>query len=154
MIHLIGVDHVIQHSGYMNPEKNHAITDFQSYLCEQARSLGATLLAEEFSADALQLNSVSISTVGQVAQELGVRHLFCDPGRAERNRLGISTHDEREAYWLEQLRPFEEDEIIFVCGDDHISSFPNVLHLANWTCRVLTTGWGRALNPMRRDGAS
>ena len=151
MVYLIGVDHIIQHGGYMSPEKECAITDFQHYLREQVQFLGATLLAEEFSAGALELNGVSVSTVGQVAQKIGLRHLLCDPGRAERKSFGISTNAEREAYWLQQLRPFKEDEIIFVCGDDHISTFSKVLNSANWSCRVLSTGWGKTLNPMRRE---
>jgi hypothetical protein len=33
----------------------------------------------------------------------------------------------REQYWLNQLKPFLEKDIIFVCGDSHIESFAELL---------------------------
>jgi len=44
MIHLVGVDHMIQHNGYMNNKKRVAIRAFQDYLREQIQATGAMLL--------------------------------------------------------------------------------------------------------------
>src|SRR6266480_869398 len=33
----------------------------------------------------------------------------------------------REKYWLSQLKPFLEKDIIFVCGDGHVESFAELL---------------------------
>lgn len=33
----------------------------------------------------------------------------------------------REKYWLNQLKPFNEKDIIFICGDGHLESFAELL---------------------------
>ncbi len=143
----------IQHNGWIEPEKEHAIREFQAYLRTQVRLTSATVLAEEFSEDAMALSSASISTVEEIARGLKLRHLFCDPGKAERLRLGISTDVQRESYWLERLRRFETEKIIFVCGDRHVATFSSILVHKGWKHEVLSKGWGRALNPNRGDAS-
>ena len=153
MVHIIGVDHIVQHNGWIEAEKERAIREFQAYLHDQVQLTSATVLAEEFSEDAMSLSRASISTVEQTARGLGLRHLFCDPGKTERLQLGISTDLQRESYWLERLRPFETEEIIFVCGDDHVSTFSSILAHKGWKHEVLSKGWGKALNPTREDAS-
>jgi hypothetical protein len=149
MVHLVGVDHIIQHNGYVDAEEKKAIRDFQKYLGERTTALGASTLAEEFSEDAMRLGCASVATVQEVARKLGIRHLFCDPGKDERSRLGISSNAQREAYWEEKILPFRKEEIIFVCGDDHVAPFSAVLRQHGWKCDVLSEGWGKPLNPTR-----
>ena len=153
MVHIIGVDHIIQHDGWIEPKKETAIREFQRYLHNQVRLTGATMIAEEFSEDAITLSHASMSTVAEVAAELGLRHLFFDPGRAERLRRGISTAIQRECYWLEQLSPFRAEEIIFVCGDSHVTSFSSILAQNEWEHEILSEGWGRNLDLSREDAS-
>lgn len=113
-------------------------------------------IAEELSEDALEIQGSSHSTCLEVARGARVEHLFCDPDREERQRIGIptveqlktelkigramSTHDEarliskerefwprREAYWLAKIRSLQLTCGIFVCGRDHRESFQNLL---------------------------
>ena len=155
IVYLIGADHIIQHKGCLTPAKDIAIAQFQQHVREQVDWLGIGTLAEEFSSDAVRLNGVSASTVEEVAVEQGLQHLFCDPGIAERQRLGIglgtNSSIEREAYWLEQLEPFRTVAVLFVCGDNHVYSFSQKLSSAGFTVQVLSTGWGRELNPIRTN---
>jgi len=144
MIYIIGVDHIIQHKGYITNAKEKAIAKFQRYVCEKVENLQITLLAEEFSVDAVKGNDVSISTLGEVAEQEGIQHLFCDPGMAERKRLGIShgieSSAEREAYWLEQLDRFRTESVIFVCGDSHVDSFLERLRSSGISSQILSAG--------------
>ncbi|MDH4250670.1 MAG: hypothetical protein OEV27_05710, partial [Nitrospira sp.] len=146
---LVGVDHMIQHNGYMNNKKRVAIRAFQDYLREQIQATGAMLLAEEFSDDALRMNNASTATVKQVADEVCLPHLFCDPGRQERAQLQSSSSVRREGYWLEQLAPFQDCAVLFVCGEDHVSTFQQTLAAAGLAFCILSTGWGKCLNPTR-----
>ena len=149
MIHLVGVDHMIQHNGYMNNKKRVAIRAFQDYLREQIQATGAMLLAEEFSEDALRMSNASTATVKQVADEVCLPHLFCDPGPQERIQLQIVSTVEREGYWLKRLAPFRDCEVLFVCGDDHVSTFQQTLAAEGLASCILSTGWGKSLNPTR-----
>jgi hypothetical protein len=149
MIYLIGVDHIIQYNGHVNNYKEVAIREFQNYLREQIHTTGAMVLAEEFSDEALRINNVSTTTVKQVADEVCVQHLFCDLGRQERTQLQIVSLEEREDYWLKQLAPFRACEMLFVCGDDHVSTFQKKLTAEGLASCILSTGWGKYLNPTR-----
>ena len=46
MIHLIGVDHLIQYKNEMIPEK--IFNEFRNFLTNQVDTIKATLIAEEF----------------------------------------------------------------------------------------------------------
>jgi hypothetical protein len=86
------------------------------------------------------------SVAKQVADRLGLRHLFCDPDRNEREALAISTSRDREDLWasgLESLSP-NETSIIFLCGAKHSDTFKMTLehwglharvHCDDWTVR-------------------
>jgi len=151
-VYLIGVDHMIQHNGFVvgqhddfvvDPQKvADAIREFQEYLRQQVKITGATVLAEEFSKDAMSKSRATNSTAKQVARELRIEHLFCDPTKAERERFGICSDDQREDYWARRLVPLKADRILFVCGDKHVVTFPAVLERHGLKSRVLSRGWG------------
>jgi hypothetical protein len=103
---------------------------------------GARLLAEEFSDEAAARNKVAISTVGQLAQEMAIDHLYCDPGTAEREQLGTCDVDARENYWARKLLLANADRILFICGDKHIATIPAVLKRHGFQTAVLSKGWG------------
>jgi hypothetical protein len=138
-VHLIGVDHIIQHDGAIEiPTVADTIHRFQAYLRQQVENTGATVLAEEFSIEANKGDKAT--TVGQVARNLEIEHLLCDPTEAERVQQCICNVDQRETYWATQLAPWAAEEIIFVCGDTHIATFPTVLERQGFKSRVLSEG--------------
>ena len=138
-VHLIGVNHCIQHDRFIDdPAIAGAIGEFQEYLRLQVETTGATVLAEEFPPR-------NNSTVAHVARKLGIRHLPCDLEQIERDRLGICTNDQRENHWASLLAPLTAEEIIFVCGDTHIETFPAALERHGLKSCVLSKGRGRDL---------
>jgi len=151
-VHLIGVDHIVQHDGFAlgghdDPVvSSHKIADaihkFKEYLRVLIRETGAAVLAEEFSKQAIIKSQATGSSAEQVAQELGIGHLFCDPGTSEREELSIGTDAQREDYWAARLVPLAAEEIIFVCGDAHVATFPEVLERHGFQCCVASRGWG------------
>jgi hypothetical protein len=132
MIHLIGTHHKFQVAG-ASPN-----TEFLAYLLQAVMRLAATVLAEELSIDGERIlgGPMGKSIASIVAERCGIRHVFCDPGKVEREKNGIKsdveiaqtamsawfTTDEdpnivadrerrkdfpvREAIWLDRLRPF------------------------------------------------
>jgi hypothetical protein len=66
-----------------------------------------------------------LSVAKKVAEELWVRHIYCDPDRNERQALNIRTNEDRETIWMHRVRPFSPNEvsIVFVCGADHSLTF-------------------------------
>lgn len=99
------------------------------------------LLAEEFSAEACGLSRVSASVAQLVAHELGIAHLFCDPTTEERRRHGITSHDDRECFWLERLLTVKPTRLLFVCGDSHQETFGDKLRSAGYDVEILSRGW-------------
>lgn len=87
MVYLIGVDHLVQYSG---PVPEPLRLEFQRFLVESARCFGASLIAEEFSCEALdEVYHAAIGTAREAARALGISHRFCDPEEPDMRRLGI-----------------------------------------------------------------
>lgn len=135
----------------MTNAKEKVITKFEKYVTEKVDSLNISVLAEEFSLDAVQLNGVPQSILGELAVTKSLTHLFCDPSIQERKRLdipkGIEGFAEREGYWLEKIKPFRTKSMIFVCGDSHVESFLERLSSSGVSAQILSKGWGKELNP-------
>ena len=114
-----------------NPEEFRRLRDeFPDYLVKVARQKRVTVIAEELSEDALEMHGATKSVANTVAQQLGIRHLFCDPGCAERKQLGIANSSDdamdfakRENYWLKKLNELKDEDIIFLIGKKHIQGF-------------------------------
>ena len=99
MIHIIGTNHELQHTGTPGrlarlvpagaalKAAERARDDLKAYLRQLAREIGPAVLAEEFCQDALPPDAAS--NVKAVADELCIEHRFCDPGREERMKLGL-----------------------------------------------------------------
>ena len=112
------------------------------------------MLAEEFSADAMAISRATTSTAAQVARELGICHLFCDPGETQRDRLGIRKNDPhgnrmRERIWCNGIARWRVRTVLFLCGDEHLVTFPALLRRRGFAARVLSEGWGAHLNGSR-----
>ena len=136
-IFLVGVDHIIQHEGFMFAQKRGAIDNFTAYLAQQIQERGITFVGEEFSEFLLHGNNVSISTVQAVAQDLHVEHRFCDPSPEERQTLGIEDDDQREEYWLQRINDRLDRNMLFVCGDSHVGTFQSRLEAIGAQVEIL-----------------
>ena len=163
MIYLVGTHHELQHTGAIWKERTapeiveRARREFQSYLREKVLELSPALVAEELSQDLLTyMNGRSIA--GDVAEELGIEHRLCDPGREERERLGIPGRADdltgqareqqfeiRERCWLECISDRFDSAVLFVCGAEHTSGFEARLVEKGWQPKVLEPYWGREI---------
>ena len=109
----------------------------------------AKVLAEESNEDVLSKFSATQSVASTVASEIGIKHLFCEPSIAERQRLGITTtgspadFEKREQYWLGRLKRIEEAPILFVLGADHVASFSELAKTSGLPVEVAEEYYGR-----------
>lgn len=145
MIYLIGVDHIVQHiNKEASAEKARLVDEFTHHLKESAKSLRVVLLAEEFSTEALAKSSATSSTAQKVSRELKIQHRFCDPNLQERHRLciGKDNFHQRELYWLDCIRDKRNEDIIFICGNDHLESFTSILRQEGFQSKVHSKEWG------------
>ncbi|MEK7749557.1 MAG: hypothetical protein AAB277_01105 [Planctomycetota bacterium] len=145
MIYLIGVDPVVQHiNKEASAEKAKLVAEFTHHLKEAAKSLRVVLLAEEFSTEALAKSSTTSSTAQKVSRELKIQHRFCDPNLQERHSLciGKDNFHRRELYWLDCIRDKRNEDIIFICGNDHLESFTSLLRRKGFQSRVHSKDWG------------
>jgi len=147
MVFLIGVDHIIQHDGFLWPAKAQAIEHFSEFLTKKVQDLSIAFLAEEFSEEALEKSSASTSTVGAVASELGVEYRLCDPMSRQRKEQGISDDDRREEFWLQSLKDALNRNILFICGESHLATFRQKLLSQGVPAEIVSKGWGRELIP-------
>ena len=80
MIHLIGVDHIVQHEGFMNPRKRALISEFQSIVRDICSARDIHILAEEFNEEARQNSHVNRTVLENIAVEFDITHCFIEPG--------------------------------------------------------------------------
>lgn len=122
----------MQHDGraaYHGADFEHLRQAFPQVLAQAVRETDAKMIAEESNEEVLPKFSATQSIVAVVASKMNIGHLFCEPGLAERERLGItgtgnlSDFEKREMYWLKRLRAVDMTPIIFVLGADHVHSF-------------------------------
>lgn len=154
MVYLIGVDHQVQNNGgSMSPERRRAIGDFSAFLDSKAKELDVTMLAEEFNEDLVKSNRASNATVQKVAMHLGLKHLFCDPTRTEREELGIhDDNDRREDFWLSCIeKHLKRERILFVCGAQHLETFKSQLIKKGVHAEILPERFGIGLPPPTID---
>jgi hypothetical protein len=149
MIHIIGTKHSLQcwSDAIRNGEDCDAdpatVERFEQHLQEVAVMLRATVIAEELSQQCVEERQGGASVAKQVADRLGLHHLFCDPNRGERKAGGISTGPERESFWASCIQPFLPNNIslIFVCGADHSRTFKAMLENCGLQARVHCDDW-------------
>jgi len=161
MIHIIGTAHSLQcwsdaiKSG-IDCDADPAIVErFGRYLHDAALSLRATAIAEELSEQSVRDRQGGASVAKQVAGGLGLRHLFCDPDRGEREALGISTCRDREDVWASRLEPLSPNDtsIIFLCGANHSDTFKMTLERRGLHARVHCDDWTLRRGVDRSEGS-
>ena len=109
---------------------------------QRLSELVVTEIAEEFSEDALDKSNSTYCTAREVATKLCIAHRFCDPTTEERRQHAVFTDIQREEFWLTRLSGSKEEDILFICGDDHIESFSNRLTMAGYPNKILSRRWG------------
>jgi hypothetical protein len=97
MIFIIGTDPYFQVS--TTPKRagggKAGLIKFQRYLSATAKRLAAAMIAEEASEEWVsEQGSGAWSVPLRVAQQLGIRHRFCDPDTSERHVLGLRSTGE------------------------------------------------------------
>ncbi len=181
MVYLIGIDHLMQYNNYIVPEN--LFIQFREYLSSKALELNISLMAEEFSEEALyQVYCAAEATVKSVADRLGIAHRFCDPEESDRKQLGIphfadikeqvecknaipgndildyklrkkinnetieiskTYWEKREKFWYNNISGSISDNILFVCGHEHIPGFMSLLESEGCDCKILNDFWMR-----------
>lgn len=149
MIYIVGCNHLIQHNAELFTEKytqkkKKEIDDFKQYICKNIHQYNISVLAEELNETCL-LDGTE-SNLKSVADEVGKKHLFCEPTLEIKNELGIDNKKKREKYWLKMISPYSCQNIIFVCGMEHLVTFPNLLKKNNLNVKILKSGWGVKLH--------
>lgn len=149
MLYLIGVHHQLQ----SNSDHDFASLRryFIQYLSQIVSGLKVQLIAEENSSEALGGFS---STLAELAQQLNVEHRYCDPNSLERKEAGIMRRDEynspedkraadikREKIWLSRIDPNKAQNVLFICGANHVTSFILLLRQNNWDVKLLSEHW-------------
>lgn len=154
--HLIGVNHQYQLRGYRGVDSD----AFGTYLSSICREVNIDLIAEELSEWAIRkwaFRGATGSVARDVAQRLGIKHLFCDADSDERKSLGILCRREiatklgfpefrspeqerildceerkvwpiRERFWLRKLQQMKFTECAFVLGSIHVDTFGKLLN--------------------------
>jgi hypothetical protein len=151
MVYLLGVNHQVQHNGCeMTLAREKQILELSNFLRAKASKLSVSVFAEEFSEYLMQTNKATIATVRKAAEDLGIKHVFCDPDSTERVKAGIKhgDNDKRELFWLARLEDYKDRTIFFVCGDDHLASFHAKLVARGFQASILPERFGIGLPPL------
>ena len=147
---------------------------FQSYLVGLARSNKYDAIAEELSVEAIPKLGGTDSVARLVSQDIGIKHLFCDPTSSERVEIGIRSEDTikqllqigklmnanesrevdaelkrdwpaREEFWLRKLRTLRASNILFIVGSDHVKTFSELLDRQRICFICLEERWSQEL---------
>lgn len=133
MIYVLGVEHFTVQLPHQNNDAR-KVAQFLERVKSICKEKGIKLIAEESSEDALSYQNINSTHVGGIVSELGIEYFLCDPGLAERNRIGVKQRDKiaeelstpfppttpeqenrinevakesdrkREKYWLDQIK--------------------------------------------------
>ncbi len=93
MIYLIGVKHEFQHDGNSCVDIA-SRNKFSAFLKNKAKEYNVALLAEEFNEDCLKNSKGNISIVKKAAEELKIKHRFCELSKDERKAKNILSESE------------------------------------------------------------
>lgn len=164
--YLIGTNHAHQLEGQKDGDSV-SFSKYPSAFCSGKR---VDLIAEELNEESIEMWQAVGSVAKSVALKLSIRHLFCDPGSENRQRLGILSDQEvskklgfgscwtlqqaalvdaevrkswpvRERFWLDRLREIRFSSCVFVLGAKHIVTFNALLHAQGVTGYVVETNW-------------
>ena len=152
MIYIIGTRHSLQvwtdlvRKGGSLDASLQEVEAFENYLLNSAQSLKADIIAEEASDESVAAYTGGSSVPKDVAAQLGIEHLFCDPDTAQRQsigKVGEKLHAAREAVWLARLEGCDPNNksVIFVCGANHVNAFKDRLHSKQILAEIYCADW-------------
>lgn len=146
-VYLIGVDHEVQYTNNgMGRTKSNIVYLFTNHLRDCVERLAVGLIAEEYSEEALRAYK---PTVQNIARNLSIDHRFCDPDSNERKKHGIGNkeYQMRMYYWFDCIRDSLDKNILFICGDNHIQDFKEILVNNGLHSEIISRSWGKDLHP-------
>lgn len=141
-LYSIGTSHTYQKGMLCAPAG--CYDEFKSLVRDVAQRYGVKTIAEELSAECL--GAIAASLCAEVANDLSIYHLFCDPNKAERQAAGLPLEDcpatwgPRECEWLRRLGGCEFP-VMFVCGANHVDSFSAKCGDKGIAVEVLARDW-------------
>jgi len=160
IIALIGTSHKYQRPGHP------AESEFRSLINQVCASLKVQAIAEEMSLEALAQQHATQSICEKIAKAAGLPHRYCDPDNEQRRDLNIrdeqniqdegfncnwnperieeevaASHAIRERHWLTLLLQLDRWPVLFVCGDNHIDSFCQMLKNNNLHVDAKARDW-------------
>lgn len=169
-LHIVGTGHHYQYGsgrsfgGYICTDEDEAA--FAETLRVVAQRVSADLIAEELNIQALHEMGADRSVPQSVASALHLPHLFCEPNRTERLTLGIyedtailvsafpeqvseaeflrlsaDSWRRREEEWCRRLCLSAAQRIVFICGSDHIASFPSLAETKGFIVTIAERDW-------------
>ena len=158
---IVGTNHQIEMRG--REASKHESDGFKKQLVEWCIKENPKAIAEEMSRDAVNEAGSPRTVPKEVAEELRLKHKYCDPGRETRVKLGIQDKNEirmaafiadrdlsevlkdrerkRERYWLKQLESLDTFPVFFVCGYCHVYSFKELLECHGFKTKILESNW-------------
>ncbi len=81
-----------------------------------------------------------------IASRLGIRRDVAEWTPEDVARVGEEKKKSfhiREKFWLERIIEKIDQSIIFICGEEHTSSFTTILGGNNISSSIISTGWGK-----------
>jgi len=165
MVYLIGVNHDVQF------KRGKSETDrFIAYLKQKIKELNIPFIAEESSDDAKKKHNVRTTIVEDIAKQLKIEYRACDPTLKEREAEGIPSekdiifglgmsgllsheqvekvdqegakyHPQRERIWLKKIRDKKYQDMIFICGFDHLSKYNPRRKKDGFDKLLIQNGW-------------
>ena len=113
MIHVIGTSHSLQvwsDARRANSEVASRMRAFETYLAGAVMALQAEVIAEENDAEFVDCHGPGASSVAMdVAQRLGLQHVYCDADRSERRAMGLKFGSELVEHAMAVARRTGED---------------------------------------------
>ena len=169
MIYILGVnEHRYQ---AVNPKINPDESKFYKYVLKHVRAKNIRHLAEEMNDEFLQRETQAQESVcRKMANDLRITHSMCEPNTLERKQIGyvdkpweeFAREDEtgcneninaafsefhqkqwhlRENFWFQKLQPHLSNNVLFVCGANHVDRFSNLLKDKGIENRLICKRW-------------
>lgn len=143
---------------------------FRGYVKSLIQEHRPYLIVEELNEDGVREAGVPMTVLQDVAQVNGIRHVFCEPNRAQRHALGIRDDgtirsdaflqeiepheveleiarqlrrqfDLREEFWCARLTELPVGRVLVVCGANHVPTFSARVRGLGAQCDVLNAYW-------------
>ncbi len=139
MVYIVGVNHDVQTA------KSHQTNDFVAYVKLVCKEKEIQYLAEEWNFEIGEDQKVKKTTVLKISKELKLKHINFEPTIEEKKSFGMPTqlevqgylntisaepirrelakwNPERELIWFRNVKDVLMENILIICGSDHISS--------------------------------